>query len=279
MNAQPAKTNTIGLVVGVVVLIGVLVGLYYLYSFLAGNTSGRAATTLFSGTLSFADCRTNKTTAQGLAENQEVTIKGITDGGEFSFSTWLYIADARSSTAATTPAHLFEIGQRDISKGPNDASSNTNRVILTGALVPSSSTLVIRMGTPALSEQLRGSEVVSLLSTSYTNTSKCDILSVEYQRWILVTCVVNSRTLDVYIDGKLARSCVYSQPYTIQPGTTQTATFGLGVNTMKGFFSSPKVANYAMSPNEIWSLYMAGPSTSKGIGDWFSSLFSIKVSF
>jgi hypothetical protein len=257
------------------VLIAVFIGLYYFYQFMTGNSEARATTDLFTGTLSFTDCKAAPTAAGGLAQNQEVIVKGITDGGEFTFNTWVYVADARSSSISSGVAQLFEIGQRDLSKTSGDA----NKVILVGALAPSSGSLLVRLGTSGSSESLTGDNVRTLLSSTYTSSAPCDIQNVEYQRWILISCVVSSRTLDVYIDGKLARSCVYSQPYVIQPGINQVARFGLGVGGMKGFFSNPKLANYAMSPNEIWSLYMAGPNSGSGILQFLKDYFSLNISF
>lgn len=271
-----SRSNTVSVLVMLLVLIAVFIGLYYFYQFMTVNSEARATTDLFKGTLSFADCKPSATAAAGFATNQEVIIQGITDGGEFTFNTWVYIADARSASLTSGIAHLFEIGQRDLSKDSNDP----NKVILVGALAPSSGSLVVRLGAAGSGgTALTGDSVRSLLSTNYSTPQPCDIENVEYQRWILISCVVSSRTLDVYIDGKLARSCVYSQPYVIQPGIKQTARFGLGVGNMKGYFGNPKFANYAMNPNEIWSMYMAGPNAGSGFLQFLKDYFSLSITY
>lgn len=268
------RSSTVGILVTILVFIAVIIGLYYFYQYMTANSDARASTDLFTGTLAFKDCVATKG-ATGLTTNQEVIVKGITDGGEFTFSTWLYVADARSATASTGLAQLFEIGQRDITK----TSGDSKKVILVGALAPASGSLLVRLGTePSGANALTGDAVRTLLAGTYSSAA-CDIETVEYQRWILVTCVVNSRTLDVYVDGKLARSCVSSKPYVIEPGVRQTATFGLGVSNMKGYFSNPKLANYAMNPNEIWSMYMAGPNSGSGIFQFIKDYFSMDVTF
>jgi hypothetical protein len=91
---------------------------------------------------------------------------------------------------------------------------------------------------------------------------------------------VNSRTVDIYIDGKLARSCVYKAPYTKQSGQAKQLVYlGLGTSQLKGSFASPTFTNYAMSPDEVWNLYMAGPTKGRGILGWFQDLFSVEIKY
>jgi len=118
--------------------------------------------------------------------------------------------------------------------------------------------------------------------STYSSDDRCDILNgIEYQRWVLVSIVGNGRTLDVYIDGKLARSCVYAAPFgMLSPNGSATAYFGLNNGgNLKGFFSNGTFYNYALSPAEIWALYQAGPSGYPTIGGFFKNLFNVDVSF
>jgi hypothetical protein len=274
-NASKASSPAITIVISVLVFIAILIGLYYLYQFLYGSTSSRDIQAPFTGTLAFETCAKAAT-----SPNQKKTISGITDGGELTFHTWVYISDARSSSHNTI-VPLFELGNRDMTKNAAASSSNTGKVILFGGLVPTTGSLVVRMGTAGNGEHLEGNHIVSLLesTTNYTN-SKCDIPNIEYQRWILISTVLNSRTLDVYIDGKLARSCVYSSPYlkdstNVNPDLVFGA--GLAEAKVKGVFSSPSIANYAQSPDEIWSYYMVGPQNTGGFLGWLADYFSLDV--
>jgi hypothetical protein len=272
-NASKASSPAITIIISVLVFIAILVGLYYLYNFLYGNTRSKDIQAPFAGTLAFETCVKAATST-----NQKKTISGITDGGEMTFHTWVYISDARSNTTSTI-IPLFELGNRDLTKKAEDSSSNTGKVILFGGLVPTTGSLVVRMGTS--NEHLEGRHVVSLLesTTNYTN-SKCDIPNIEYQRWILISTVLNSRTLDVYVDGKLARSCVYTSPY-LKDSTTLNPDLifgaGLAEAKVKGVFSSPSIANYAQSPDEIWTYYMAGPQITGGFLGWLADYFSLDV--
>lgn len=277
MNAATnSKPSPVSLGIGVMVFIAVVIGIYYLYKYISDTNKGRKQVSLFTGTLSFADLKKSGT----LADKQLIDpVKGISDGGEFTLSSWLYIADVRQN-AGSGPVHLFELGQRDHTS-TDTSSTNNKKVALLATLSPQTGKLKINLGTTNTSEKLDGAAVVSALAND-SGSDKCSIQSIEYQRWVLVTCVVNSRTLDIYIDGKLARSCVYNAPYVIQSGTNQKIYFGLNdgaTSNLRGFFSNPTLASYAMSPDEVYRLYMAGPEGGNTILDWIKSYFSVNVTF
>jgi Concanavalin A-like lectin/glucanases superfamily len=262
------------LTIGVLVFVGILVGLYYLYRFMTGKTAARDTKQLFSGALQFKDCGDGSSTYP-LVTNQNFDVQGITDGGEFTLNTWVYVSDIRSASVITRPIHLFEVSNRDLT-----SSTGTNKAILVGSLVPSTGRLVVRLGGSDSSETLTDATIRTLLTSDYTSEGKCDIPNIEYQRWILITTTVNSRTLDIYIDGKLARSCVYKTPYVKQSGVTkQKVYFGLGLKNMKGAIGSPSFSNYAMSPDEVWNVYMSGPDAGRGIFGALQDLFGIEIKY
>jgi hypothetical protein len=118
--------------------------------------------------------------------------------------------------------------------------------------------------------------------STYKTDNRCDIINgIEYQRWVLITTVANGRTLDVYVDGKLARSCVYKSAFALGSSTgTGTVYFGAGNGgKLKGFFSNGLFYNYALDPAAVWALYQAGPGTGFSISKFFSNLVSVDVKF
>jgi hypothetical protein len=169
-------------------------------------------------------------------------------------------------------------------------------------LNPSNGGLVVRQNTSDISDPRIDNAIASPTATptassygfrtlissynsggaTYTQNDKCDIANgIEYQRWSLITVVGNGRTLDVYIDGKLSRSCVYKGYFSLgNSGGKGTATFGYGNGgNLKGFFSSGQFYNYALSPDQVWTNYQAGPGGGFSITDFFASLFNVNVSF
>jgi hypothetical protein len=82
-------------------------------------------------------------------------------------------------------------------------------------------------------------------------------------RWVFVSIVLNNRSLDVYIDGKLERSFILpnlpampTSSYVFKIGKqTNTDTFSGKINRLQ-YFSK------ALGPNEIYDIYLQGPTTS-----------------
>ena len=109
----------------------------------------------------------------------------------------------------------------------------------------------------------------SLLTTPPT----CDLPEVDLQRWTMVTVVLSGRTIDVYLDGKLRRSCMASSYFRVDPTGVNVNITDFG--GFDGYTGYTAVANYAMNPDEIYRAYMSGPNglSVTDIFSWFISLF------
>lgn len=289
MNAANTAANTVansGLqrpLLGIVFFILVIVALYYLYQFLYGSNPAYASVDILPGN---AVSTTETGTIEGQTVVSSTALKGILDAGQYSVSMWMYVADTKGFSNNKL-AHILEISNKRF------AETGKGNTLLFVGLNATNGTLVVRQNTSDTSsdtsENINNADTnksLDALITGYSSFSsgddKCDIINgIEYQRWILVTVVGNGRTLDVYVDGKLARSCVYKAPFSLASGDgSATAYIGLGNdNSLKGFFSSGKFYNYALTPDAIWALYQAGPSGSFSLGSFFSNLFSTGISF
>jgi hypothetical protein len=113
----------------------------------------------------------------------------------------------------------------------------------------------------------------SLLVEGFTTPTICDLPEVDMQRWTMISVVLSGRTIDVYLDGKLSRSCISPSYYKVDPtGVTPVLTDYGGFD---GFMGRTEVANYAMNPDEIYRAYLSGPDgpPSFDIIAWIGSLF------
>jgi hypothetical protein len=90
-------------------------------------------------------------------------------------------------------------------------------------------------------------------------------MEVDLQRWLNLTISVNGRIVDVYMDGKLTRSCVLSDLPLASQDAAQAIMLGgpLGFN---GYFGNVQFSGTALSPDRIYSLYQAGPYSGTDSG-------------
>ncbi len=290
-----ANTNSSGTartIMMIILFIVVCIGLYYLYNFLYSSNVAQISVVTLSGTI---PC--TKTISATIPAVASTNLTGVLDGGQYSASFWVYIADTKGFTAAggAPLAHLMEISNKRFDATP---ANRGNTLVFVG-LNPTNGTLVVRQSTNDAAVQINNSIANNAATTAtlypldtlissytsgatYTTKDSCDIINgIEYQRWVLITTVANGKTLDVYVDGKLARSCVYKAPFALgSADSTGTASFGYGNGgKLKGFFSNGNFYNYALTPDAVWAMYQAGPGTGFSITSFFSNLFSINTSF
>jgi hypothetical protein len=187
---------------------------------------------------------------------------GTSTNSNYGYSTWLYIDTWESGgqftinknvltrySAANTP--LFQLYL------DND-QNNLNLVIngTMGAADPSGSTPPTTPG------------------TTKPNPA-CTIRNVQLQKWINITMSVYGNTVDMYLDGKLVRTCIMNNlPIALNVG--DSLYIGGGYNVASGTLTSPKnpsagsdgnlqgyisnvvyKANY-FTPEEAWNIYSAG---------------------
>ena len=244
----------------ILALVGII-ALYYLYQFLYSSTA-LTPTVIVSD-----EINTPPATAPPIPQPYE--------GGEYSFNTWVYVTNFRTNQNVKKP--IFEL------RGNGGAFST-----LFVGLGAQTNTLVVRThtkepGTAAgegTTLNLSTDERTAFLKetdASLAASNLCDLPNVDLQRWVMVTVVLSGRTIDVYLDGKLARSCVTSSYYKVDPaGVVPVILGGSTGNTLSGFVAGMSVAPYAMNPGQIYRLYSYGPKANQTFLSWAQTLFSGK---
>ena len=103
---------------------------------------------------------------------------------------------------------------------------------------------------------------------------KCTVRNFPLQKWVNLTVSLYGRTLDVYMDGKLVRTCIL-------PGAAKTGTGGSIVvtpgNGFDGWTSQTKYWPDATNPQQAYSIYKDGYGGSI-IGNLFNK-YRIRISF
>lgn len=167
------------------------------------------------------------------------------DGIEFTWSVWLFINNLELSKNTTTYKHIFSKGNSDLnSRGvvnPNNAPGLY--------IAPNSNTLVVMMNTFSVINE----EIL--------------IPDIPLNKWVNVIIRCQNTTLDVYVNGTIARSInlvgIPKQNY----GNVYVAMNG-GFN---GYISNLWYHNYALGTTEIQKISENGPNT-KMIGNSSSAM-------
>ena len=104
---------------------------------------------------------------------------------------------------------------------------------------------------------------------------KCKIQNIPLQKWVNLLISVYGRSLDVYLDGKLVRTCLL-------PGVARVETNNpLYITPNHGFAGYTARLQYTdgpTNPQQAWNIYKAGFGGGSALGNLFNK-FRLKVSF
>lgn len=157
------------------------------------------------------------------------SIPNAANAYSFSYSLWIYVSDWN-----------YKFGEdKTIFVRKNSLGVGDDSLFL--GLYPSTNTLHATINTDK-------------------GTQSCDIKDIPLQKWVHIGYVVNNRNVDVYIDGKLERSCVLKGlPLMYRQDKVYIADNG-------GFFGQIGKFQFfskSLNPTDIQSLYTAGPFDAK----------------
>ncbi len=190
------------------------------------------------------------TKIDGLKDAKKVTKITADDledsnASNFAYSTWFYIDD-----------WSYRYGEPKIILGRLDADLKPGPSIVLGAI----------------ENNITVETTVYPSSQSNTaSTHKCNVANVPIQKWVNVIVSLYGRTLDVYIDGKLVRTCVL-------PGVAKVANnapvFVTPLGGFSGYTANIHYYGDALNPQQAYNIYRSGYG---GTGMDFP--YSVKVEF
>jgi hypothetical protein len=196
--------------------------------------------------------------SQDPSSNGSVTIYrsvNATDGLEFTWSTWIFISNLQ--TNAGTYKHIFSKGNSDLSENGMIQPNNAPGLYI----APNTNSLVVVMNTYNVINE----EIV--------------IPDIPINKWVNIIIRCQNTTLDVYINGTIARSInlvgVPKQNY----GDVYVAMNG----GFDGYISNLWYHNYALGTAAIQNIVNKGPSTkmigSNGMADKMYNYLSLRWFF
>jgi hypothetical protein len=168
-----------------------------------------------------------------------VNLPTVTKGMNHSFSTWIYVKDWN-----------YKFGQYKSILWKGNPSNNA-----TTAQSPT----VGNNHCPSLwLYPLTNSLKVVTSTSASSGVESCDIQNIPLMAWVHIVYVLNNRTVDIYINGKLERSCalmgipsITNDPVYITTGSPQPGFYGKMGKTV--YFT------YPLLPNDVANLYQQGP--------------------
>lgn len=251
-----------------------LVILYYFYQYLFAYT-GLESMLVLNGTM--AANPSNPLVAS--VTDPKTPIPALLEGGEYSVNIWVYINDW--TTRRGYNKHIVSIGGDDFLSFAVYLKPYTNALAVTVRTTDLNTTPGTSTNKPPSPGDLL---VKSSLNTLFNTMSgmpgdimtdpPCDIPSIDLQKWVQITLTLNNKTSDVYIDGKLARSCVLPSFY--RASNKNVAMKICDFNGFGGYVANATVYNSALNPEQVWQNYMKGPGPTYSFGQYWKSLFTAK---
>ncbi len=282
MNASSAPASGSGsMVVKIVFLIVGAFAIYYSYKFLF------AAST--QSVVLIPDIY--KANVDKSYDFPRAVMPPLYEGGEYSVSMWIYV-NSWTGSRNNYNKEVICIGNRagegngKITLGVYlDAIENTIHVRTSSVADCSAVGAATVSSSPASSgvdgcmkynsyKALFTSPNVGANMLTTNSAGDCSVTGFELQKWVQLTVVLNGKTTDVYLDGKLARSCVNTGIYAVDSQDFTTTIAGSG--GFGGYISGVSVCDYALNPEEIYKSYMAGPLSGVSLLDYIKSFFDPK---
>ena len=126
-----------------------------------------------------------------------------------------------------------------------------------------------------------GTNTIQIFPQSGASASgkDCEISDFPLQKWVNLIISFNGSAMDVYVDGKLVKSCVVDGGSKL----SDTTSIVLGDETKKppthdvGFITNVKLKSTPIAPQEAWDIYSQG----FGGSPWSDILnkYKVKLSF
>jgi hypothetical protein len=205
-----------------------------------------------------ANTLTGLTNAQTMQKIMPADLTDSSTAGSssnYSYSIWFYIDDWN-----------YRYGEPKVIFGRMTTGSAKKEPCPSVTLGPIENNIIVSLAVyPGLDEE----------PTDGTNyiIHNCAIANVPIQRWSNLFISVYGRTLDIYLDGKLVRTCVLPGVAKIDNNSPVYVT---PLGGFSGWTSKMQYWSESSDPQKVWNVYKRGYG-----GSWLGSLFgkySVKVS-
>jgi hypothetical protein len=195
--------------------------------------------------------------------------KGTVGNNNFSYSTWFYVSDWN-----------YRYGEYKVILGRMSAPASSQESSINGIKgigpCPVISLGQTQNNISILQNCYNGVNSVTDVDPTTKNDiiNNCEISNIPIQKWVNLIVSVYGRTLDIYIDGKLVKTCLLPGIAKVDPNADLLITPNGGFN---GWTSRTQYWAKPMNPDQAWSIYSKN-FKSTNIINMILPDYSVKVS-
>lgn len=225
MNEYSKQSPAMKVVMIILIILFVIFVIYLIYlAAAAANAADKNAPVIVNDVIDASQAR------------PAFALPAVTNGLAQTFSTWIYVKDWN---------YQYGNYKNILWKGNPGSSDN-----------PTPATTAIHNPSIWLAPLTNSLKVVTS-TTATGNVESCDIQNIPLMTWVHIVYVLNNRSVDIYINGQLERSCALQGIPTI---TNDPVYITLGKPAgYYGKIGKTQYFNTAILPNDVANLYQQGP--------------------
>lgn len=137
-------------------------------------------------------------------------------------------------------------------------------------------------------DQYQSDLVFKLKEADTSNVyASCKIEDIPLQKWTHVLVSYRNRAIDMYVDGKLSKTCTTMKNYDVPaeprkllvcPSNADVKDGSSVENGFKGFLGSVRHYSRAIQPREAYAIYKEGYNGGSWLSDMFNK-YKLKIAF
>jgi hypothetical protein len=203
----------------------------------------------------------NGQTASTIAASSLATNGSDVPSSNFAYSIWFYINDWN-----------YRYGEPKVVFGRMGAKSSTSTGAISGVsgIDPCPAVVLgaVENNVAVTLSCYPGSNQEPTTPGGTTVLHTCMVTNIPIQKWVNLTLSVYGRSMDLYIDGKLVKTCLLPGVANVNNNSDVYVTPAGGFD---GWTSKFQYYPNSLNPQEVWNIY------TKGYGSWSSMLSSYQV--
>jgi len=183
------------------------------------------------------------------------------NSANYSYSFWVYINSWNYGYGSDKVIFRREAktGEKDLIKGVLDETNNDLKI----------------------SMAYSGSNSTDGVQTTNGNVQTCTVKNIPLQKWTNIIVTLNNKAVDIYLDGKLVKTCILKGVQTPKPGQhliiADKSSSQIEGTGFSGFLAKFRYYSRTINPREAYEIYKEGHGSG-----WLANLlgkYKLKFAF